>query len=89
MTNDDVTPNDWNRPVSVEFSENMLRVSLADGREIATPLSWYPRLMNATSEQRLAYELSPAGIHWDEVDEDLSVAGMLQGIHPGARKVKA
>ncbi|MCC6805497.1 MAG: DUF2442 domain-containing protein [Anaerolineae bacterium] len=89
MTTDDTTPNDLNRPVGVEISDNMLRVSLADGRIIATPLNWYPRLMNATSEQLLAYELSPAGVHWNELDEDLSVAGMLQGVHRGDHKVKA
>lgn len=89
MTIDDTTPNDLSRPIGVEISDNRLQVTLADGRIIATPLSWYPRLMNATPEQLLAYELSPAGVHWDELDEDLSVAGMLQGIHRGDRKVKA
>lgn len=87
--NEDTTPDEMTRPVAVEISNNMLRVSLADGREIATPLSWYPRLMHASAEQRLAYELSPAGIHWAELDEDLSIAGMLQGNRPGTRRVKA
>ncbi len=89
MTKDEVTPQADNRPVSVEISDNMLRVTLADGRIIATPLSWYPRLIQATSEQLQQYELSPAGIHWEELDEDLSVAGMLQGNRPGTRRVKA
>ncbi|HVU14869.1 MAG TPA: DUF2442 domain-containing protein [Phototrophicaceae bacterium] len=89
MTVNDLTPNDANRPIAVEISDQMLRVTLADGRIIATPLMWYPRLKQATPEQLQAYELSPAGIHWDQLDEDLSVVGMLQGHRPRDRKVKA
>jgi hypothetical protein len=60
----------------------MLRTRLKDGREIATPLEWYPTLMAATSEQRANVELSLSGIHWPDLDEDLSVAGMLRGVRP-------
>jgi len=88
MTQNDIIPDDGNRPVEVEISDNMLRVTLADGRIIATPLIWYPRLAQATPEQLLRYELSPAGIHWDELDEDLSVVGMLQGNHPYGQRLK-
>ena len=85
MTQNDTTPNDGNRPVGIEISDNMLHVTLADGRIIATPLIWYPRLVQATPEQLLHYELSPAGIHWEELDEDLSVVGMLQGNRPSTQ----
>lgn len=66
-------------PVSVCFTEDSMSVSLDDGRMITVPVAWYPRLLNATPEQRLAYELSPGGVHWDEIDEDISVEGMLIG----------
>ena len=62
-----------------------LTVELADGRQIVTPLWSYPRLLKATLEQRGNVELSRFGVHWDEVDEDLSVEGMLRGAKaPGA-----
>lgn len=67
------------RPVSVAFCADDLVVGLADGRRISTPLSWYPRLASATVEARGKFELMPLGIHWPEIDEDLSVAGMLRG----------
>jgi Protein of unknown function (DUF2442) len=54
-------------------------VTLADGRKIVTPLEWYPRLQQATAAQRANFEIMPMGIHWPEIDEDLSVAGMLRG----------
>ena len=66
-------------PVSVIFTDESLSVTLDDGRMITVPVAWYPRLLNATKEQRLAYELSPGGVHWDEIDEDISVEGMLVG----------
>jgi hypothetical protein len=71
------------RPVSVAFTADELVVSLADGRRIATPLSWYPRLLNASAAARGHFELMPMGIHWPDIDEDLGIAGMLQG-RPGA-----
>ena len=67
------------RPASVEFTATELVVGLADGRRIATPLDWYPRLQRASAGERENYELSPLGIHWPDIDEDLSVAGMLKG----------
>ncbi|MBI1258430.1 MAG: DUF2442 domain-containing protein [Chloroflexi bacterium] len=89
MSKAEIIPNDENRPVAIEISSNMLRVTLADERIIATPLTWYPRLLHATPEQLQDYELSSAGIHWPQLDEDLSVAGMLQGNRPNQRKIKA
>ena len=67
------------RPVSVAFTADELVVTLADGRRIATPLAWYPRLLNASGAARAHFELMPMGIHWPELDEDLGVAGMLKG----------
>jgi hypothetical protein len=67
------------RPVSVAFTSDELVVTLADGRKIATPLAWYPRLRDATAAARGRFELMPMGIHWPELDEDLGIAGMLRG----------
>jgi hypothetical protein len=78
----DQSPREEDRPVAVETTSDMLRVTLADGRIIATPLNWYPRLANATPEQRAVFELSRGGVHWPDLDEDLSVAGMLRGNRP-------
>jgi Protein of unknown function (DUF2442) len=71
------------RPVSVAFTADELIVTLADGRRIATPLKWYPRLYEASPAARGRFELMPMGIHWPELDEDLGIAGMLRG-PPGA-----
>ena len=66
-------------PKSVRFDEDTLWVSLADGRTIAAPLAWFPRLLEAKPEQRALVELSQGGLHWDALDEDISVAGLLAG----------
>jgi hypothetical protein len=63
----------------VEFTKTELVVTLSDGRKIATPLAWYPRLKKATAKQRANFEIMPMGIHWPDIDEDLSIAGMLKG----------
>lgn len=70
------------RPVSVALTADELLVTLADGRRIATPLAWYPRLREADTATRGRFELMPMGIHWPELDEDLGIAGMLRG-RPG------
>ena len=67
------------RAVAVEFSAGELIVRFADGRRLATPLAWYPRLLAATEEQRNEVEISPLGLHWPSLDEDLSIAGMMAG----------
>jgi hypothetical protein len=67
------------RPCAVEFTATDLVVTLADGRKIATPLDWYPRLMRASPRERDNFELMPMGIHWPDLDEDLGIAGMLKG----------
>jgi Protein of unknown function (DUF2442) len=63
----------------VEFKKSELVVTLADGRKTATPLEWYPRLKGASAKQRTNFEIMPMGIHWPDLDEDLSIAGMLKG----------
>ena len=64
---------------SLYFDVERIHVCLADGREISAPLEWFPRLLNATDEQRRQWELisSGVGIHWEAIDEDISVAGLL------------
>lgn len=67
----------------VEFAEDDLIVSLIDGRKVTVPLVWFPRLAGATKAQLENYELlgDGEGIHWPDIDEDLSVAGLLRGAH--------
>ena len=69
------------RAQDVSVSEDELTVALADGRRISVPLAWYPRLLHASPEQRARWELlgDGEGIHWPDIDEDLSVAGILRG----------
>ena len=67
------------RVKTVAFTASDLVVTLADGRKISTPLDWYPRLKGASAAARENYEIMPMGIHWPDLDEDLSVAGMLVG----------
>ena len=67
------------RPVSVVCDDTHLVVTLADGRIISTPLEWYPLLKKATPEQRNSVDLMRDGIHWPDLDEDLSIEGMLSG----------
>ena len=66
-------------PRSVQFDDNQLWVTLADGRTIGVPLVWFPRLLKASPQQREKCELSNNGLHWDELDEDISIAGLLAG----------
>ncbi|HVO69058.1 MAG TPA: DUF2442 domain-containing protein [Aggregatilineaceae bacterium] len=84
-------PREEDRPVAVKISDNMLWVTLHGGRMIGTPLEWYPRLAEATPEQQVNYELGLTGIHWPDLDEGLSVGGMLRGVRPpqGRRQIHA
>jgi hypothetical protein len=70
------------RVSDVRFDDERLIVDLMDGRTIAVPLAWYPRLLHASPEQRQAWENAGAGygIHWPEIDEDLSTEGLLRGV---------
>jgi hypothetical protein len=63
----------------VRFDDDSMWVSLSDGRTLGVPLVWYPRLLKGTAEARLDFFISPSGIHWDALDEDVSIEGMLFG----------
>ncbi|MGL1835185.1 DUF2442 domain-containing protein [Rhodocyclaceae bacterium SMB388] len=69
------------RVMGVSIDDARLVVDLMDGRTIAVPLAWYPRLANATATQRNHWELAGGGygIHWPDIDEDLSTEGLLSG----------
>ncbi|GAA4761567.1 DUF2442 domain-containing protein [Stakelama sediminis] len=69
------------RVLDVRFDEASLIVDLMDGRSISVPIAWYPRLLRATPEQRAHWEKAGAGfgIHWPDIDEDLSTEGLLRG----------
>ena len=77
--NSSETENEGQAPVAAWCDDHSLHVKLADGREIATPLWWYPSLQRATHKQRNNLELMFTGIHWPDLDEDLSIEGMLKG----------
>jgi hypothetical protein len=62
-------------PKSIRFDDDTLWVSLSDRRTIAAPLAWFPRPLDAAPEQRVRVELSKGGLHWDALNEDISVAG--------------
>ena len=74
-------PKAGTRVRDVHCTEDLLIVDLQDGRTISVPLVWYPRLLHATADQRSRWQLASAGfgIHWPDVDEDLSVEGLLAG----------
>lgn len=79
MHGSDVKPGE--RVKDVHLTENTLAVDLMDGRTIVVPLEWYPTLLDATPEQRTDWQISGAGygIHWPEIDEDLSTKGLFRG----------
>jgi Protein of unknown function (DUF2442) len=66
-------------PIAVRFDDAQMWVDIEDGRTLGIPLVWFPRLLHATPAQRGDFFLSPDGIHWDEIDEDISIAGLLAG----------
>jgi hypothetical protein len=64
---------------SVRFDDDSMWVGLSDGRTIGVPFAWFPRLLDATKSQREKFEIGRFGLHWDEIDEDISIAGLLAG----------
>lgn len=66
-------------PESVTFDEDTMWVRLSDGRTLGVPLAWFPRLTRATPSDRASVTLSPMGLHWKLLDEDISVAGLIAG----------
>ncbi len=63
----------------VRFDDANMWLSLSDGRTLGVPLAWFPRLLNASPEERTKVEISAFGLHWDALDEDLSVPALLAG----------
>ena len=78
------------RVTDVKFTKETLSVGLRDGRTITVPLAWYPRLLNATTSQRKNWRVAGGGygIHWPDIDEDLSTEGLLRGA-PAPQQRKA
>jgi membrane-bound inhibitor of C-type lysozyme len=74
------------RVLDVRCDEHSLTVDLMDGRSISVPLAWYPRLLHATPVQRAGWQRAGGGygIHWPEIDEDLSTEGLLRGVPAAA-----
>ena len=65
---------------SIRFDNYAMWVGLTDGRTVAAPLAWFPRLMNTTDTELSNYSISPNGLHWASLDEDISVEGLLAGM---------
>ena len=65
---------------SIRFDDDMFHVQLSDGREISVPIEWFPSLRDASEEQRANWRLigKGIGIHWEDIDEDISVAGLME-----------
>jgi hypothetical protein len=83
-----LAPNPGERIVDLRLDDDSLTAQLADGRAITVPLAWYPRLLHASEEQRRNWQLAGGGfgIHWPDVDEDLSSEGMLRGAPAAVRR---
>ena len=65
---------------ALRFDDDTMWVDLQDGRTIGVPLAWFPKLLHAKPDQRMAYRISKlGGLHWEALDEDISVAGLLAG----------
>jgi hypothetical protein len=64
---------------AVNFDDSSMWVELSDGRTIGVPYAWFPRLLYATPQQRERVEIGRMGLHWEELDEDISIAGLLAG----------
>lgn len=67
------------RATAVRFDEHSMWVALEDGRELGVPLAWFPRLLHGEPALRERVTISAVGLHWEELDEDLSVQGLLEG----------
>jgi hypothetical protein len=67
------------RATAARFDADMMWVDLDDGRTLGVPLAWFPRLMRGTAEARAQVTLSVTGLHWEGLDEDISVAGLIAG----------
>lgn len=83
-------PSPGEQVTDVRSDDDTLSVDLADGRTVTVPLAWYPRLLDATPAQRANWQICGGGfgIHWPEIDEDLSTQGLLEGA-PAPRRPEA
>ena len=74
---------------NVRFEDDTMWVDLSDGRTLGVPLAWFPRLLRASPAERQQVEITRVGLHWEGLDEDISVAGLLAGrgdmTRPGER----
>jgi hypothetical protein len=75
--------------VSIRFDDDNFWVTLSDGRVIGVPLAWFPRLLRAGHEQRAACRISSRGLHWEALDEDISVTGLLAGFGDQTRPLSS
>lgn len=66
-------------PENVTFDDDSMWVALSDGRTLGVPLAWFPRLLHASPAEREDVALSPMGLHWEALDEDISIAGLIAG----------
>jgi hypothetical protein len=64
----------------VRFDADSMWVDLSDGRTLGVPLAWFPRLLRSSAEEREQVRISSRGLHWDALDEDVSIAGLLAGL---------
>jgi hypothetical protein len=64
----------------VRFDKDSMWIDLSDGRILGVPLAWFPRLLGSTAEQREQVRISSRGLHWEALDEDISIAGLLAGL---------
>lgn len=71
---------------SVRFDKHSMWVELDDGRTLGVPLAWFPRLLHGSPAQRAKVQMSPSGLHWDALDEDISIAGLLAGLDDVSRE---
>jgi hypothetical protein len=67
------------RATSVRFEGEAMWVELDDGRTLGVPLAWFPRLLHGTPDERAEVRISPSGLHWETLDEDISISGLLAG----------
>ncbi len=67
------------RAKSVDFDDDQMWVRLEDGRTLGIPLAWFPRLLHGSPEARLEVSISPSGLHWETLDEDISIEGLIAG----------
>lgn len=74
-----ISPETTPRPTDVRFDDDQMWVELDDGRTLGVPLAWFPRLLHGSKADRAVVEISATGLHWNTLDEDISIAGLLAG----------